>query len=133
MIRIHNDKGLQQQIEIGSHQLIGDVSPEQGGDGAGPEPHDLFDAALGTCKAMTLLLYARQRGLPLEGIDVNVERDDSEEREGNYRLVVELALRGPLDDAQRQQLLRVADKCPIHKLMTSTDIQVETRLAGALA
>ena len=82
---------------------------------------------------MTLLLYARQRGLPLEGIDVNVERDDSEEREGNYRLVVELALRGPLDDAQRQQLLRVADKCPIHKLMTSTDIQVETRLAGALA
>ena len=129
MIRIHNSKGLQQQIEIGSHQLIGDVSPEQGGDGAGPEPHDLFDAALGTCKAMTLLLYARQRGLPLEGIDVHVERDDSEEREGNYRLVVELALRGPLDDAQRQQLLRVADKCPIHKLMTTADVTIETHLS----
>lgn len=133
MIRIHHRKGLQQAIEIGSHQLLGDVAPELGGEGAGPDPHDLFDASLGTCKAMTLLLYARQRGLPLEGIDVNVERDDSEEREGNYRLVVELALRGQLDDAQRQQLLRVADKCPIHKLMTSTDIQVETRLAGALA
>ena len=133
MIRIHNNKGLQQQIEIGSHQLIGDVSPEQGGDGAGPEPHDLFDAALGTCKAMTLLLYARQRGLPLEGIDVHVERDDSEERQGNYRLIVDLALKGPLDETQRQQLLRVADKCPIHKLMTSTDIQVETRLAGTPA
>lgn len=133
MIRVHNSKNLQQVIEISSHQLVGDVAPELGGEGAGPDPHDLFDASLGTCKAMTLLLYARQRGLPLEGIDVNVERDDSEEREGNYRLVVELALRGPLDDAQRQQLLRVADKCPIHKLMTSTDIQVETRLAGALA
>lgn len=130
MIRIHNSKGLQQQIEIGSHQLLGDVSREMGGDDAGPDPHDLFDAALGTCKAMTLLLYARQRGLPLQGIDVNVERDDSEERAGNYRLIVELSLKGPLNDAQRQQLLRIADKCPIHKLMTSTDIQVETRLAG---
>lgn len=133
MIRIHNSKGLQQQIEIGSHQLLGDVSPELGGDGAGPDPHDLFDAALGTCKAMTLLIYARQRGLPLAGIDVSVERDDSEERAGNYRLIVELSLKGPLDDTQRQQLLRIADKCPIHKLMTSTDIQVETRLAGTSA
>lgn len=133
MIRIHNSKGLQQQIEIGSHQLLGDVSPELGGDGAGPDPHDLFDAALGTCKAMTLLLYARQRGLPLEGIDVHVERDYSEERQGNYRLIVDLALKGPLDETQRQQLLRVADKCPIHKLMTTTDIQIETRLAGAPA
>ena len=129
MIRIHNSKGLQQQIEIGSHQLLGDVSPELGGDGAGPDPHDLFDAALGTCKAMTLLIYARQRGLPLAGIDVNVERDDSKERAGNYRLIVELSLKGPLDDTQRQQLLRIADKCPIHKLMTSSDIQVETCLA----
>lgn len=82
---------------------------------------------------MTLLLYARQRGLPLEGIDVHVERDDSEERQGNYRLIVDLALKGSLDETQRQQLLRVADKCPIHKLMTTTDIQVETRLAGAPA
>ena len=133
MIRIHNSKGLQQQIEIGAHQLVGDVSPALGGDGAGPDPHDLFDASLGTCKAMTLLLYARQRGLPLEGIDVSVERDDSEEREGNYHLIVTLGLHGPLDDAQRQQLLRIADKCPIHKLMTTTDIQVQTRLAEATA
>jgi putative redox protein len=133
MIQIHNSKGLQQQIHIGAHQLLGDVSPELGGDGAGPDPHDLFDASIGTCKAMTLLLYARQRGLPLEGIDVSVERDDSEEREGNYRLSVELSLKGPLDDVQRQQLLRIADRCPIHKLMTSTDIQVQTRLAGVEA
>ncbi|VXD01777.1 putative redox protein [Pseudomonas sp. 8Z] len=133
MIRIHNSKGLQQQIQIGEHRLLGDVSAALGGDNAGPDPHDLFDASLGTCKAMTLLLYAHQKGLPLEGVDVSVERDDSEEREGNYRLIVTLDLQGPLDDAQRQQLLRIADKCPIHKLMTSTDVQVQTRLGETSA
>lgn len=76
------------------------------------------------------MLYARQRGLPLEGLEVKVSRDDSEERLGRYRLAVELELRGALEESQRQQLLRIADKCPIHKLMTSTEILVETRLAG---
>ena len=129
MIRIHNNKDLQQQIEIGSHQLIGDVSPEQGGDGAGPEPHDLFDAALGTCKAMTLLLYARQRGLPLEGIDVHVERDDSEERQGNYRLIVDLALKGPLGNvpAFRKQLQSLlADDKARSALAKELDLVLDT-------
>ncbi|GIZ11928.1 OsmC family protein [Pseudomonas sp. NCCP-436] len=131
MIRIHTRQGLQHQIEIGPHHLLGDVSPELGGDGSGPDPHDLFDAALGTCKAMTLLLYARQRKIPLEGVEVHVERDDSAERTGHYHLLVELTLNGALDEAQSQQLLRIADRCPIHKLMTSSEIQVDTRLNGA--
>lgn len=128
MISIRNEKGLLQRIEIGPHTLHSDVPVELGGEGAGPEPHDLFDAALGACKALTLALYARQRGLPLEGLDVQVRRDDNEERQGIYRLAVELTLHGDLDDAQRQQLLRVADKCPVHKLMTSSTVEVATRL-----
>ncbi|WP_457790487.1 OsmC family protein [Pseudomonas sp. PL-6] len=131
MIRVSTAKGLLHHIDIGPHRLDSDVPAELGGDGAGPEPHDLFDAALGACKALTLMLYARQRGLPLEGLDVKVERDDSEERQGRYRLAVELELRGALDESQRQQLLRIADKCPVHKLMTSAEIQVDTRLSGA--
>jgi putative redox protein len=102
---------------------------ELGGAGAAPEPHDLFDAALGACQALTLALYAKQRGLPLEGLDVQLSRDDSQERQGVYRLDVELTLHGALDDAQRQQLLRIADKCPIHKLMTSSEVQVSTLLS----
>lgn len=102
---------------------------ELGGAGSAPEPHDLFDAALGACKALTLALYAKQRGLPLEGLDVKLNRDDSQERQGIYRLDVELTLHGTLDDAQRQQLLRIADKCPIHKLMTSSEVQVSTQLS----
>lgn len=130
MIRIHNGKGLLHHIEIGPHQLAADVPPELGGDGAAPEPHDLFDAALGACKALTLALYAKQKGLPLDGLEVKVSRDDSEERQGRYRLAVELTLLGALEATQRQQLLRIADKCPLHKLMTGAEILVETRLAG---
>ncbi|WP_347506517.1 OsmC family protein [Pseudomonas anguilliseptica] len=129
MISISNEKGLLQRISIGPHTLHSDVSVELGGEGSAPEPHDLFDAALGACKALTLALYAKQRGLPLEGPDVKLNRDDSQERQGIYRLDVELTLHGALDDAQRQQLLRVADKCPIHKLMTSSTVEVNTQLS----
>jgi putative redox protein len=129
MIRISNENGLLQRISIGPHTLHSDVSVELGGAGAAPEPHDLFDAALGACQALTLALYAKQRGLSLEGLDVQLSRDDSQERQGVYRLDVELTLHGALDDAQRQQLLRIADKCPIHKLMTSSEVQVSTLLS----
>ncbi|MDG9927084.1 MULTISPECIES: OsmC family protein [unclassified Pseudomonas] len=127
MIRISTESGLRHSIEIGEHQLHTDVPVAHGGASA-PEPHDLFDAALGACKALTLMLYARQRGLPLDSLDVRVNHDDSQERQGTYRLAVELELHGTLDEEQRQQLLRIADKCPVHKLMTGVDVQIETRL-----
>jgi len=128
MIRIRTEAGLRHRIEVGDHLLHTDVPASLGGEGSGPEPHDLFDSALGACKALTLMLYARQRGLPLDSLEVRVSRDDGQERQGLYRLTVELELHGALDNAQRQQLLRIADKCPVHKLMTSTEVQVETRL-----
>ncbi|PYC21018.1 OsmC family protein [Pseudomonas alcaligenes] len=131
MIRISTESGLRHSIEIGEHLLHTDVPESFGGTASGPEPHDLFDAALGACKALTLMLYARQKGLALDSLDVRVVRDDSQERQGIYRLAVELDLHGALDEEQRQQLLRIADKCPVHKLMTSAEVQVETRLGEA--
>lgn len=62
------------------------------------------------------------------GLDVKLSHDDSQEHQGIYRLDIELTLHGELDKAQRQQLLRVANKCPIHKLMTSSEVQVSTQL-----
>jgi len=99
--------------------------------GNGPNPHDYFDTALGGCKAMTLMLYAQSKSIPLEAVDVQVERDDSEERKGIYRLTARLSLRGELSDAQVDELLAVAERCPIHKLMTRTDVQVSTLVARA--
>ena len=100
-----------------------------GGEGSAPEPHDYFDVALGSCKALTVTYYARKNNIPLTGIGVEVSRDDSEERKGQYRLNVKLTLRGPLSDEQRATLLRIADKCPVHKLMTQVEVAIETRLA----
>lgn len=131
MIRISTENGLRHSIEIGEHLLYTDAPVEFGGDASGPEPHDLFDAAIGACKALTLMLYAKQKGMPLESLDVHVSRDDSEERQGIYRLAVQLDLHGALDDAQRQQLLRIADKCPVHKLVTTSEVQITTQLDEA--
>jgi putative redox protein len=117
-------------VAIGAHSIAVDEPESNGGEDLGPTAHDLYDSALGTCKAMTVLWYARRKRIPLEDIRVEVDRDDSEERQGRYRLRVVLDLRGPLSDAQRQELLRVADKCPVHRLMTQVTTDISTELAA---
>lgn len=116
-------------LQVRQHALTVDEPPANGGEDLGPTAHDLYDSALGTCKAMTVLWYAQRKGIPLEDIGVAVERDDHDERQGTYRLRVVLTLGGPLDDAQRAQLLAVAEKCPVHKLMTQATTEVRTELA----
>ncbi|CAM4286603.1 OsmC family protein [Kerstersia similis] len=125
-IRQNEASALRLTAVAAGHELALDMpAPE----GEGPDPHDYFDTALGGCKAMTVLLYARRKGYPLDKVTVNVERDSSRERAGVYGLTVTLTLEGDLDDAQRQDLLTIADRCPIHKLMTQSEIEVSTRLA----
>lgn len=116
-------------VQVRAHELIADGTIEEGGDDAGPSAHDLYDAALGTCKALTVVWYARRKGIPLEGLEVTVDRDDSQERQGIYKLDTTLRLSGPLSEAQRAELLAVAGKCPVHKLMTSSTTEVTTTLA----
>jgi len=124
--RIGTD-GTAHRITIGEHELIADMAPPDGA-GDGPDPHDLYDAALGACKALTMLWYAKRKNIPVEDIHVGVSRDASEERKGVYRLTTRIALDGPLSDAQREELAGVAGKCPVHKLMTEVRTEVETIL-----
>jgi putative redox protein len=120
---------MRQTVFVRDHALTVDGTREEGGDDAGPSAHDLYDAALGTCKALTLAWYARRKGIPLEDVEVSVERDASEERQGTYRLDTVLRLGGNLTEEQRQELLTVAGKCPVHKLMTKVTTEITTRLA----
>lgn len=120
---------MKHRVSIREHSFIADEPVANGGEDLGPGPHDLYDSALGTCKAMTVLWYANRKGIPLEGIEVSVDRDDSEERKGTYRLAVTLSLSGALTPEQKQELLNVAHKCPVHRLMTQVTTEITTTLA----
>lgn len=120
---------MRHEIIVGRNRLATDGSVEEGGEGSGPSPHDLYDSALGACKALTVLWYAKKKGIPVEGIEVAIERDASQERAGTYRLKAELTVTGNLTPEQREELLRVAHKCPVHKLMTEVTTEIITSLA----
>ncbi|HEX9396658.1 MAG TPA: OsmC family protein [Burkholderiales bacterium] len=130
-IRVVRDQTapMRHEIHIGRNSLATDASPEEGGEGSAPSPHDLYDAALGACKALTVLWYAQHKKIPVEGIEVSVERDASQERSGIYRLSAELSFTGNLTASQREELLRVAQKCPVHKLMTEVKTEISTSLS----
>ena len=130
-IRVIRDQRapMRHQIHIGRNILASDLSVEEGGEGSGPTPHDLYDAALGACTALTVLWYAKRKSFHLEGIEVSVERDASQERAGTYRLSAALTLTGDLSAAHREELLRVAQKCPVHKLMTEVTTEISTALS----
>ncbi len=119
---------LAQSVVIGRHALAADATLAEGGDEAGPSPHDLYDAALGACKAITVLWYARKKGIPVEDVNTVVTRDDSGERAGIYRLNATLQIRGALSDAQLQELEAVAKKCPVHKLMATVTTEIATQV-----
>jgi putative redox protein len=120
---------MRHEVRVGSHVFGADASIADGGEGQGPNPHDLYDAALGACEALTVLWYAKRKGIALENIQVSVDRDQSGEKSGIYRLNTMLKLGGKLTEDQRQELLSVASKCPIHKLMTSVQTVINTSLS----
>jgi putative redox protein len=122
-------KPMRHVVQVRDHQFAIDGSVEEGGDDSGPSAHDLYDAALISCKALTLVWYAKRKGIPLQDVQVTVERDASAERQGVYKLATVLHLGGDLSEAQRQELLTVAGKCPVHKLMTTVTTEITTSLA----
>jgi putative redox protein len=119
-------KAFPQTLHARAHTFRADVPAAAGGTDSAPEPHDYFDAALAACKSLTATWYAKKNGIALERVESHVERDDREERSGKYKLRVKLAFHGPLSDADRERLYNAVAKCPIHKLMTTTEVTVET-------
>jgi len=110
------------------HNYLADKSAEQGGTDAGPEPTEFLLTALGTCKAMTMRMYADRKewNLMAATLKLSAEVVKSEQQQTTYiRCHIELA--GNLDDRQRARLLSVANKCPLHKILTG-HIEVESNL-----
>lgn len=115
-----------QVLHTRSHTFRADVGEASGGSDSAPGPHDYFDAALASCKALTATWYARKNGIALERVETHIERDDSEERKGKYVLKVRVAFHGPISEEDRTRLHAAVARCPIHKLMTATDVVIET-------
>jgi uncharacterized OsmC-like protein/alpha/beta superfamily hydrolase len=125
---------FQQVITAGHHKLIADEPVSAGGLDSGPNPYDLVLAGLGACTSMTLRLYADRKGLPLERVSVQLKHsrihaqdcETCETKEGRVdRIDRVLTLTGKLDEAQRKSLLEIADKCPVHRTLTS-EIDIRT-------
>jgi putative redox protein len=117
--------GARHRIEVRAHEFFTDLSVPEGGEDTAPNAHDYFDASLVACRALTAVWFARRNGIPLERVVAEVERDDSEERNGRYRLLVGIAFEGPLSEDQRRRLGAAVARCPITKLMTTTDVVIE--------
>jgi len=116
-------------VHVRQHSFSVDEPAGNGGEDLGITPHETYDSALGACKAMTVLWYANRKKIPLEDIQVTVDSDATGERQGVYRLRVTMSLTGALSEAQRNELLAVAEKCPLHKLMTQVKTEITTELA----
>lgn len=109
--------GLAIDVEVGPNRLRADEPIEQGGADTGPTPHEMLLAALGACTSMTLRMYARRKGWPLENAHVQVTGGAGE---GAFRIRQLVRLVGPLDAGQRARLMEIAGRCPVHRTLTGT-------------
>jgi len=101
-------------IGVRQFQLTADEPIEIGGTDAGPTPTELVFSGLGACKAITLKMYAARKDWPLDAVDAQVEVAQVDRR---YRVRVQLTLTGDLSEEQRERLLEISNKCPVHKLL----------------
>jgi putative redox protein len=132
-------KTLAQKIQAGRHSLTSDEPVPSGGTDSGPDPYSLLLAALGACTSMTLRLYADRKQWPLEGITVRLSQQrihardcaDCETKDDTRidRISREIALTGPLTEQQRQRLLEIANRCPVHRSLLEQK-EIVTRLAA---
>jgi uncharacterized OsmC-like protein/pimeloyl-ACP methyl ester carboxylesterase len=137
VVRETRDSKFQQTILTGPHRLLADEPVSAGGEDSGPGPYDFLLASLGACTSMTMRLYADRKSLPLERVTVTLQHqkihaEDCAECETGTGMLDQIdrviAMEGALDAEQRQKLMEIADKCPVHRTLTS-EIRIVTRPA----
>lgn len=137
VVRETRNSKFQQTVTTGPHQMLADEPKAAGGEDTGPGPYDFLLAGLGACTSMTMRMYADRKALPLERITVTLQHKkihaedcaECETREGMLDQIDRvIAIEGALDADQRQRLMEIADKCPVHRTLTS-EIRIVTKEA----
>ncbi|MDO8437758.1 MAG: OsmC family protein [Nitrosomonadaceae bacterium] len=117
MTQGHRKENLVAEISAGKHRLISGVPEELGGHDEGLGPHELLEAALAACTIITLQMYANRKHWNLLSADVTVNIDSENDRESYISR--KIRLQGDLTEEQRKSLIAIANKCPIHKVLSS--------------
>ena len=137
VVRETGNGKFQNMVTVGPHALLADEPVAAGGEDTGPGPYDFLLAGLGACKSMTMRLYADRKSFPLERATVTLRHSrihaqdcaECETKEGMLdQIEVAIGLQGALDADQRKRILEIADKCPVHRTLTS-EIRIVTRAA----
>ncbi|MBW8812715.1 MAG: alpha/beta fold hydrolase [Caulobacterales bacterium] len=123
--------GYQLEVRAGEATLIADEPVEAGGLGSGPTPYDLLNAALGACTAITLRMYAQRKAWPLDKVRVAVGHTRDPAQTPPEQFSRDIRVTGPLDAAQRQRLLEIAEQCPVHRTL-SGGARVTTAMDDAM-
>lgn len=116
-----------QLVTAGRHVFKTDVPVDAGGEDGGPDPHDLLNAALGACTALTVTMVAQRRKIPLDDLKVTISFSEAG---GVYSITRSLQFIGALSEEQKTYLTGIANKCPIHKALTGR-FEISTVVAAA--
>jgi putative redox protein len=121
-----------QEINTGKHHIAADAPKAFGGDEAAPDPHELLLAALGACSSITMQMYAKRKGYPLAAVDIKLsesKQDDAQNPGQSMTLISkEIKVSGELTPEQVNDLKAIADKCPVHKLISGNK-QIKTTIS----
>jgi putative redox protein len=117
---------FQQYVLAGPHRGLADEPQELGGDDTGPGPFEHVLAGLGACTSMTVKMYADRKGIKLTKVEVVLS---AEKRDDGYVLTRSIKLEGQLSAEERARLLEIANKCPVHKMLTGK-IEIESALVA---
>jgi putative redox protein len=137
VVRETRNSKFQQTVAIGPHRMLADEPVAAGGEDSGPGPYDFLLAGLGACTSMTMRLYADRKSLPLERVTVTLKHSkiyaqDCAECETEAGMLDQIdrviAMEGNLDAEERKKLMEIADKCPVHRTLTS-EIHIVTQAA----